>query len=284
MAAHLLALWPSVHLPPQTITRYHVLTSYLLCDAEPTLFSRQQNKAQATQSLTSLFHLYQDGLISPDEPEFRSYFLLLLLAAPEFPRELAKLTPAVRAAPPIRCVVALANAFACNDWVAFFRVIRTQATYLQACLLMDLVRSPWTCQWPWPWPWSLSFALLVPCSPMYPAVALAPSPPPQIARARVSALTALVRACPEMPIPALQRTLAFHSPEAALLFLTHQSTLVLTAFLAAPAAPAFPVRSRACPCPSLISQIYPPLSPSPRRAGGDGPRLGHPCGQVPSLP
>lgn len=85
----LIILWEiELSQPLCTQIRFHILGAHELCDQKATPdnfdgFNPQQNIEQTAKALTSLFDMYnthaRDGVFFDTEPEFRAYYLLLIL-------------------------------------------------------------------------------------------------------------------------------------------------------------------------------------------------------------
>jgi hypothetical protein len=106
-----------------------------------------------TDTLKTLIDLYDDAydrnpddgvtpashlLRSPNEMEFRAYFLLMFLMDKkdrEADTIFRRLPPSALADPNIAFVVDIIRAVDSGNVVRFFNLVRTRATYLQACLL-----------------------------------------------------------------------------------------------------------------------------------------------------
>jgi hypothetical protein len=135
----------------ECMARFHIFAAHQLCDDAQSAtntegFNAHLNIEQLTKCLTSLFSMYaaaaQDGTPAASEPEFRAYYLLLLLDAhgrfkPDMKAvadELRKLRPEVARSPPLLRYFRAECAYHSGNWVAFFRAA-SAATHMEACLL-----------------------------------------------------------------------------------------------------------------------------------------------------
>jgi hypothetical protein len=108
-------------------------------------FNSHLNMEQMNKALISLVDMYgrlaHDGTPQPNEPEFRAYQLLTLMAGhgkfrgdnQAFLSTLQTLRPEVRESPAVRWVVGQQRAYAAGNFVKFFAGIR-EAPYLLACM------------------------------------------------------------------------------------------------------------------------------------------------------
>eukprot|EP00887_Chlorella_sp_A99_P005900 scaffold1.g5900.t1 len=121
----------------EEIVRFHVLSEHELCEEEASI-----TDMEALISLNEMYvKLSHAGRPQPNEAEFRAYHLLTLMAQhgkfggsrQAFLSNLQALRPDVRASPAVQWVLELQQAFAFNNFVHFFMLVRT-APYLLACL------------------------------------------------------------------------------------------------------------------------------------------------------
>ncbi|GAQ79114.1 hypothetical protein KFL_000240460 [Klebsormidium nitens] len=136
----------------EEMIRFHILGAHELCDQKATPdnfdgFNPQQNIEQTAKALTSLFDMYnthaREGVFFDTEPEFRAYYLLLILEthAEHFKVEqgqtnqfLRGLRPDVLRSPEVHFAIRVRRTREMKNYVRYFRLVH-EATYLQACLM-----------------------------------------------------------------------------------------------------------------------------------------------------
>jgi nuclear mRNA export protein SAC3 len=108
-------------------------------------FNSHLNVEQMNKSLISLNEMYKTlaaaGTPVPSEPEFRAYHLLSLMGEhgkykgdqQAFLSTMQTLRPEVRTSPAVQWVLDLQRAFAANNFVRFFLLVRG-APYLLGCM------------------------------------------------------------------------------------------------------------------------------------------------------
>lgn len=138
----------------ERISRFHILINYELSDNDDYIIKRNDHESKGlTDSLKTLLELYDDAynrnpddghtpashlLRSPNEMEFRAYFLLMFLMDKR-DREAESMVRALPASalsdPNIAFVLDVILAVESGNIVRFFNLVRTRATYMQACVL-----------------------------------------------------------------------------------------------------------------------------------------------------
>ncbi|KAJ2949193.1 hypothetical protein O0L34_g6136 [Tuta absoluta] len=118
--------------------RFHAHCAARLADLEHTQFDQRLNTDNLTKCLQTLKHMYADAgkEMKPCEAEFRGYIALLNLGDANFWWEIKQLPLETQKSPPIIFAIKVFNALDNNNYVRFFRLVRTEATYLQACILL----------------------------------------------------------------------------------------------------------------------------------------------------
>ncbi|XP_070193610.1 germinal-center associated nuclear protein-like isoform X2 [Littorina saxatilis] len=119
--------------------RFHIYCSERLCMEDMMVFDEKINNENLTKCLQTLKELYHDmenkhGLFCPNEAEFRAYMVLMNLNEGDTLREVQQLRPQVRDSPEISFSVKMYSALNSNNYVRFFRVVKT-ASFLNACIL-----------------------------------------------------------------------------------------------------------------------------------------------------
>ncbi|KAL4433632.1 hypothetical protein ABPG75_000073 [Micractinium tetrahymenae] len=134
----------------EEVVRFHLLSEHELCEEEASItemegFNSHLNMEQMNKALISLNDMYNKlaaaGRPARNEAEFRAYHLLGLMGQhgkfkgdqQAFLSMLQAMRPEVRGSSPIQWVLKLQRAFAANNFVRFFTLVR-QAPYLLACL------------------------------------------------------------------------------------------------------------------------------------------------------
>lgn len=127
--------------------RFHILCFDRLCGEDASIFDEKINTENLNNCLQSLIHMYDDlhvqGLVCPNEPEFRAYEILLKLNRGDIIWEFQQLSPNLQTAPEILFSLRVFSAFNNNLYSLFFKLVK-QTTYLNACLLQrysSIVRS-----------------------------------------------------------------------------------------------------------------------------------------------
>ncbi|XP_059052206.1 uncharacterized protein LOC131846813 isoform X2 [Achroia grisella] len=118
--------------------RFHAHCGARLADLEHTQFDQKLNTDNLTKCLQTLKHMYTDvgPEQKPREAEFRGYIALLNLGDANFWWEIKQLPQEIQKSKDIVFAIRIFNALDNNNYVKFFRLIRLQATYLQACILL----------------------------------------------------------------------------------------------------------------------------------------------------
>ncbi|XP_038209672.1 protein xmas-2-like [Zerene cesonia] len=127
----------TIHLV-EMCARFHAHCAARLADLEHTQFDQKLNTDNLTKCLQTLKHMYSD--VSPEqkprEAEFRGYIALLNLGDANFWWEIKQLPNEIQKSEPIIFAVKVFTALDNNNYVRFFRLVRDEATYLQACVLL----------------------------------------------------------------------------------------------------------------------------------------------------
>ncbi|XP_045517019.1 uncharacterized protein LOC123709619 isoform X1 [Pieris brassicae] len=118
--------------------RFHAHCAARLADLEHTQFDQKLNTDNLTKCLQTLKHMYSDvqPQFKPREAEFRGYIALLNLGDANFWWEIKQLPDEIQRSEPIIFAVKVFMALDNNNYVRFFRLVRDEATYLQACILL----------------------------------------------------------------------------------------------------------------------------------------------------
>lgn len=123
-------------------TRLHILFGYVLCDLGVEQFDPAMNNETLGKCLQTLRHLYEDfekrGISCENEPEFRSYDVMLHMNDTNVLAQVLAYRSEVRQSQPVRLALQLATAFRDNNYFRFFRLLQTQASYLQCCVAHKL--------------------------------------------------------------------------------------------------------------------------------------------------
>ncbi|KAK2716842.1 hypothetical protein QYM36_007103 [Artemia franciscana] len=123
----------------EKITRFHIHCAFRLVQFEASQFDQKLNSENLTKSLITLREMYQrrrlERIESPNEAEFHAYHLLLQLKNNQgFTSGLTD-GKHLSHTQPIKFALSIWRAFRFNNAVLFFRLIKNEATYLQAALL-----------------------------------------------------------------------------------------------------------------------------------------------------
>lgn len=118
--------------------RLHIFASFKLRFLESDLFDHRINTENLSKSMQTLRHMYEDlakkQKYCPNEPEFRSYDIILNLSDFNIHSQVLSYRPFVRESQQVQLALNLASALQNTNYVRFFRLVRNQATFLQACL------------------------------------------------------------------------------------------------------------------------------------------------------
>ncbi|CAL2041134.1 unnamed protein product [Caenorhabditis brenneri] len=119
-------------------TRLHILFGYVLCDLETEHFDAAMNNETLGKCLQTLRHLYEDfekrGIPCNNEAEFRSYDVMLHMNDTNVLSQVLSYRNEVRQSEPVRLALQLASSFRDKNYCRFFRLLQTQASYLQCCV------------------------------------------------------------------------------------------------------------------------------------------------------
>ncbi|CAI5449250.1 unnamed protein product [Caenorhabditis angaria] len=129
-------------------TRLHILFGYILCDLEVDHFDQKMNNENLGKCLQTLRHLYEDferrGIKCVNEPEFRSYDVMMHMNDSNVFSQVLSYRSEVRQSPSVCLALQLSISFQNNNYCKFFRLLKSQATYLQCCMshkLFNEIRS-----------------------------------------------------------------------------------------------------------------------------------------------
>ena len=119
--------------------RYHIFASFNLARLHLSGFDQTMNTENLQKSLQSLRHMYSDiermaGGQCANEAEFRSYDIILNLSDPNVHSQAITYRDEVRSSAEVRLALSLATAFQSNNYVRFFRELKTNGSYLQVGL------------------------------------------------------------------------------------------------------------------------------------------------------
>ena len=119
--------------------RFHIMCAERLVEEDNHNFDKKLNDENLTKCIQTLKHMYYDlGLESvrcPNEPEFRSYEVLLNLNDGDTLRRVQNLEPWVRQSSEISFALKVLASLSNNNYVKFFKLIR-KSTLLQGCILL----------------------------------------------------------------------------------------------------------------------------------------------------
>ncbi|KAM3965394.1 LOW QUALITY PROTEIN: RRM_XMAS2 and SAC3_GANP domain-containing protein xmas [Aphomia sociella] len=118
--------------------RFHAHCAARLADLEHTQFDQKLNTDNLTKCLQTLKHMYTDvgPEQKPREAEFRGYIALLNLGDANFWWEIKRLPQKIQKSKDLIFAIKIFNALDNNNYIKFFRLVRDEATYLQACILL----------------------------------------------------------------------------------------------------------------------------------------------------
>ncbi|XP_055389481.1 uncharacterized protein LOC129618641 [Condylostylus longicornis] len=119
--------------------RFHIHCAARLIAEDPSVFDQKINTENLTKCLQSLKYMYHDlrikNITCPNEPEFRSYIVLLNLNDANFLWEVKQLPEQIRKSRQIREAINFYLAVENNNFVKFFKMIRN-TSYMNSCLLL----------------------------------------------------------------------------------------------------------------------------------------------------
>ncbi|XP_015786281.1 germinal-center associated nuclear protein [Tetranychus urticae] len=118
--------------------RFHIHCEHALIEEDASVFDSKINNENLVKCLQSLKDFYNDlnlkGTQSPNESEFRGYYLLLNLARPDILREVKLFHSHVRNSEPVQFALKCHYAMTTNNYIKFFDLVDS-TTYLNACIL-----------------------------------------------------------------------------------------------------------------------------------------------------
>ncbi|KAF2069455.1 hypothetical protein CYY_009228 [Polysphondylium violaceum] len=121
-------------------TRFHIVSHHYLCELPDKDFNQFQNREQLNNCLTSLKQFYDDhkrrtGLISKNEPEFRSYYILNSLENnSDLVSYMISIPQEIFYHPFIQYAIEVWKAYRSSNYCRFF-ILAAKGTFLQACIL-----------------------------------------------------------------------------------------------------------------------------------------------------
>lgn len=120
-------------------TRFHIHCSAALVEEETTVFDPKINDENLRKCMQSLKDFYHDlsvsqGILCPNESEFRAYDILMNLADSDILREIKHLRKDIIDSTAVKFAIDSFFALSSNNYIKFFRLVRS-TTYLNACLL-----------------------------------------------------------------------------------------------------------------------------------------------------
>jgi len=126
--------------------RFHIMCAYRLCEQSSNVFDFKINEENLKNCFQSLRQFYetnyhtassnQNHAPSPNEPEFRSYIIMLNLNQSDILSEIQRWPANIRNSSHVKFALKVYFAFNSRNYVRFFRLIKSdQCHYLQACIL-----------------------------------------------------------------------------------------------------------------------------------------------------
>ncbi len=124
--------------------RFHIMCAGRLVEEQRHDFDPKLNDENLAKCLQTLTHMYEDLKYSEEEeagvascePEFRAYEILMNLNDGDTLRKAQELDERVRNSPEVRFALDALGSVGSNNYVRFFRLVRTRATLLQGCVLL----------------------------------------------------------------------------------------------------------------------------------------------------
>lgn len=125
------------------IARFHILSSHILCEEDPSVFDAFQNTEQLRKVLQTLQELYHDhGHKScPNEPEFQSYYILTHLKDEDVYRRSLSMPSHIFNSPLVQLALDIVSSVRENNYIRFFKLLEHSKSasnsivaYLQACI------------------------------------------------------------------------------------------------------------------------------------------------------
>lgn len=119
--------------------RFHIVCSERLCAEDASVFDKKINSENLTKCLQTLKYMYHDlrvkGIICENEPEFRTYVVLLNLNNGNFLYDLQQLPKSVQKSSEVQFAIKVYFTLESNNYYKFFKLVR-ETTYLNACILL----------------------------------------------------------------------------------------------------------------------------------------------------
>ncbi|KFB49059.1 AGAP007989-PA-like protein [Anopheles sinensis] len=123
----------------QQCARFHIHCAARCVTEDPSVFDQKINTENLTKCLQTLKYLYSDlrqqQIQCPDEPEFRSYMMLLYLNEGNFQSELRELSATILHSEPVQFALSVHLTLVQNNYARFFEMVRG-TTYMNACILL----------------------------------------------------------------------------------------------------------------------------------------------------
>jgi hypothetical protein len=135
----------------ERIVRYHILAFHVVCRGRREIETLEiEQLKKALQSLTEVYHDARSNYTSPNEPEFRSYYILMHIRSRHAPFTLRSVPSAVYNSPILQWALRIRFTLSRNsdgadehnsdvtqmDYTGFFDILsRPSTSYLTACLL-----------------------------------------------------------------------------------------------------------------------------------------------------
>ncbi|VDN06248.1 unnamed protein product [Thelazia callipaeda] len=121
--------------------RLHIFASHRLCELNFNDFDQKMNTENLSKSLQSLRYLYDDlakkGIFYASEAEFRAYEIMLNLSDSNVFRQALTYRREILESSPVRLAIRLFTCLQNHNYVRFFQLLKTDATYLQIDVLVD---------------------------------------------------------------------------------------------------------------------------------------------------
>jgi hypothetical protein len=135
----------------ERIVRYHILALHVVCRGRREIETLEiEQLKKALQSLTEVYHDARSTYSSPNEPEFRAYYILMHIRSRHAPFTLRSLPPTIYNSPTLQWALCIRFSVARNtdggdehnsdvtqmDHAGFFELVSNPTTsYLTSCLL-----------------------------------------------------------------------------------------------------------------------------------------------------
>uniref|UniRef100_A0A915EKG1 SAC3/GANP/THP3 conserved domain-containing protein n=1 Tax=Ditylenchus dipsaci TaxID=166011 RepID=A0A915EKG1_9BILA len=130
--------------------RLHTFASFWMANLDVSDFDPKMNRENLSKCLQTLRHMYEDlasqGVVSPNEAEFRGYDMLLNLCDSNVHSYVCAYRNEVCMSPQVQLALVLAASLQGNNYVKFFRILKTMPTFcryafaISICLWFGLQR------------------------------------------------------------------------------------------------------------------------------------------------